>query len=89
MKVVIDIDEEDFEIMKHNVAVDNPLCPISQKDMVIKIANGIPLDTLRAEITTIAINGQADEHTMFIRTGEQVKQMILNIIDKYKESEEE
>lgn len=43
IKLIIDIDEEDFEIMKHNIAVDNPLCPISQKDMVIKIANGTPL----------------------------------------------
>lgn len=40
MKLIIDITEEDFEIIKHNVAVNNPLCPINQKDMVIKIANG-------------------------------------------------
>lgn len=43
MQIVINIDEEDFEIMKHNIAVDNPLCPINQKEMVTKIANGIPL----------------------------------------------
>ena len=41
------------------------------------------LDKIKAEITAISINGQVDEHTMFIRTGEQVKQMVLNIIDKY------
>lgn len=41
------------------------------------------LDKIRAEITAIAINGQVDEHTMFIRSGEQVKQMALNIIDRY------
>ena len=50
------------------------------------------LDKIRTEITAIAINGQVDEHTAFIRTGEQVKQMALDIIDKYKaesaESEE-
>ena len=39
------------------------------------------LDKIRAEINGIAINGQVDEHTSFIRTGEQVKQMALNIID--------
>lgn len=41
------------------------------------------LDKIRAEINGIEINGQIDEHTMFIRTGEQVKQMALDIIDKY------
>lgn len=42
------------------------------------------LDKIRAEISAIAINGQVDEHTMFIRSGEQVKHMALDIIDKYK-----
>ena len=41
------------------------------------------LDKIRSEVTAITINGQVDEHTMFIRTGEQVKQMALGIIDKY------
>ena len=40
------------------------------------------LDKIRAEVTAISINGQVDEHTMFIRTGEQIKQMVLEIIDK-------
>lgn len=43
MQIVIDILEEDFEIMKHNIAVNNPLCPLSQKEMVSKVANGTPL----------------------------------------------
>ena len=47
------------------------------------------LDKLRAEIASIAINGMVDEHTMFIRTGEQVKKMALDIIDKYKGESEE
>ncbi len=42
------------------------------------------LEKIRAEITAIAINEQVDEHTAFIRTGGQVKQMALDIIDKYK-----
>ena len=46
------------------------------------------LDKIRAEIDGIEINGQVDEHTMFIRTGEQVKQMALDIIDKYKSESE-
>lgn len=41
------------------------------------------LDKIRSEVSAIAINGQVDEHTMFIRTGEQVKQMALGIIDKH------
>jgi hypothetical protein len=43
MQIVIDIDEEDYKIMQHNVAVDNPLCPLGQKEIVTRIANGIPL----------------------------------------------
>ena len=46
------------------------------------------LDKIRAEITAIAINGQVDEHTMFIRAGGEVKQMALDIIDKYKAESE-
>ena len=41
------------------------------------------LDKIRTEIAAITINGQVDGHTMFIRTNEQVKQMALEIIDKY------
>ena len=43
----------------------------------------INFDKIRAEIAAIAINGQVDEHTLFMRTGEQVKRMVLDIIDKY------
>lgn len=43
MQIVIEIDEEDFEIMKHNIAVNNPLCPLSQEEMVATVAKGTPL----------------------------------------------
>lgn len=43
------------------------------------------LEQIRAEIDGIEINGQVDEHTMFIRSGVEVKKMALEIIDKYKE----
>lgn len=45
------------------------------------------LDKIRADIDGIEINGQVDEHTMFIRTGEQVKQMALDIIDNLTKGE--
>ena len=41
IELIIKIDEEDFEIMKHNIAVDNPLCPLSQEEMVSRVANGV------------------------------------------------
>ncbi len=47
------------------------------------------LEKIRAEIDVIEINGQVDEHTAFIRTGEHVKQMALDIIDKYAEQEKD
>jgi len=43
IELVIKIDEEDYKIMKHNIAANNPLCPLSQEEMVSKVANGIPL----------------------------------------------
>ena len=43
IELIIRISEEDFEIMKHNIAVNNPLCPLSQEEMVSKVANGTPL----------------------------------------------
>lgn len=43
IEVVIRISEEDFKIMKHNIAVDNPLCPLSEDKMVSIVANGVPL----------------------------------------------
>ena len=50
IELVIKIDEEDFEIMKHNIAVDNPLCPLSEKEIVFKIANGTPLPKGHGEL---------------------------------------
>lgn len=43
IELVIKIDEEDYKIMRHNIAVNNPLCPLSQEEMVSKVANGVPL----------------------------------------------
>lgn len=39
---------------------------------------------IRAEINGIEINGQIDEHTLFVRGAEEVKNMVLEIIDKYR-----
>ncbi len=43
MQLLININKEDYELMKHNVAVDNPLCPLGEKEMVTKIANSTPI----------------------------------------------
>lgn len=45
------------------------------------------LNKIRSEVAAINIYGHVDAHTMFIRTGEQVKRVVLEIIDKYRESE--
>ena len=50
---------------------------------VIEMCKVDVLDKIRAEIYGIEINGQVDEHTMFIRSGEQIKNMALEIIDKH------
>ena len=43
IELVIRIDEEDFNKMKHNVAIGKPICSLSEPEMVSKVANGIPL----------------------------------------------
>lgn len=43
MRIEIDISEEDYNIIKHNNAIDNPLCPLSQKEVVCIISNGMPV----------------------------------------------
>ena len=78
MKVIIDINKEHYELIKW--VCENGMGDGLQK----KVINGTPLDNIRAEIDGIEISGQIDEHTAFIRTGEQVKQMALDVIDKYR-----
>ena len=43
MKLIIDISDEDYKIMKHNIAIHNPLCPLDQEEMVQMVANGVPV----------------------------------------------
>ena len=50
IELVIKIDEKDFKIMKHNIAVNNPLCPLNQEEMVSKVANGMPLPKGKWEV---------------------------------------
>lgn len=42
------------------------------------------LDKIREEISAIAIIEQVDDHTVFVRSSYQIKQIILDIIDKYR-----
>ena len=74
--------------------------PYIHYDDVIKCIKGMPsvnpqepntdvLDKIRAEIDRIQISGQINADTSFIRNGEHVKQMALNIIDKYKAESED
>lgn len=78
MDLVINIPEEDFEIMKHNVAVDNPLCPISQEKMVAIIANGTPLKKGHKRLIDAENLKKDDELTQWlslnpVRTGKMLK----------------
>lgn len=96
MELVIDIDEKTYKDIMDDAK--NTPRNLSHYERIISKGNPIALestsqfdvipidvlDKIRAEVTSIAINGQVDEHTLFIRTGEQVKQVVLEIIDKYK-----
>jgi hypothetical protein len=76
MKVVIDIDDELVETAKFAVRLD------MGSDYVKSIANGIPLDKIRAEIEALNEKVSVD-YKMCLD-----KSAVLQIIDKYKESEE-
>ena len=78
------INKEVLEALEQEPFINKPC--VSEK--VCEHDKQMVLDKLRAEIDGIEINGQVDEHTSFIRTGEQVKQLALNIIDKYKAESE-
>lgn len=53
-------------------------------DEQIRDAVNAVLNKIRAEIDGIEITGQIDEHTSFIRTGDSVKKIVLEILDKYR-----
>lgn len=59
------------------------------KKRVERLAQKSILDKIRAEIQGIEINGQIDEHTLFIRSGNEVKNIALDIINKYTAESEE
>lgn len=90
IEVIIKIPREDFAIMKHNIAINNPLCPLSQEEMVSKVANGVPLpiiiDKIRAEIDDINLNDVATEYEDRFYG---FQQEVIKIIDNYKAESEE
>ena len=70
MKLIIDIDEEDYNLAKRQVAVGftNPL--------KMRIANGTPLDDIKAELT--------EWHNMKHSSLSDVNyQIMLDIIDRH------
>jgi len=89
MQIVIDIDENVFTRLFDNGIEDYAIVNDDLFKIAKAIRTGIPFEKIRAEIERIEISGQIDEHTAFIRTGDQVKQMVLDIIDKYKAESED
>ena len=82
---LIDADEFERRIKMYDTTdyADKALYNFAHNEMITMPTVDV-LDKIRAEMDGIEINGQVDEHTMFIRTGEQVKKMALQIIDKYR-----
>ena len=75
MKLIIDISEADYDRLK-----DGRLAVSTMRKILL---DGTPLEDIKTEIKGIELNGQIDEHTMFTRTADQVKTMVLEIIDKH------
>lgn len=96
LKIVIEITNTGLEedILRKGEWEDDSLFGRSLRNALMQFTKGNEwivdiLDNIRAEVTAIDVSGQVDEHTMFINTGEQVKQVVLEIIDKYKEEVEQ
>ena len=84
MKLIIEIDEDDYTMCQ---ILAKEMCDPRLKltdNLKYAISNGIPLDNLRAEINAIEISGLIDEHTLFARSADGVKNMVLEIIDRYR-----
>ena len=63
IELVIRIDEEDYKIMRHNIAVNNPLCPLSQEEMVSKVAKGTPLPKGHGRLMVLSEDAVKREQT--------------------------
>lgn len=61
IELVIKIDEDDYEIMKHNIAVNNPLCPLSQEEMMSKVVNGTPLPKGHGDLVDVDVLKEAEQ----------------------------
>jgi len=85
MQIVIDIDEKDFEIIKHNVAVDNPLCPLSQKEMVAAVANGIPLPKSHGRLIDEAELYEKYRWYFMTEVAEGILKGIPTVVETYEE----
>lgn len=89
IELVIKIDEEDFKIMKHNISANNPLCPLSQEEMVSKVANGTPLPKGHGRIGDLdKIIDDLKDILMMNPDKERMRQQIKAIIDKYRTESE-
>ena len=85
IELVIRISEEDYKIMKHNIAVNNPLCPLSQEEMVSKVANSVPLSKVQTDmLTKIRTDIELLTYYWCEVNPKSVIDDVLEIIDKYK-----
>lgn len=86
MELVIKISKEDYEVMKHNVAANNPLCPLREAEMVSIVANGTPLPKGRGNI--IAVQDAVDnlmEYKEIGIFGNHDKRTILECINRIED----
>lgn len=81
MKLLIDIPEEDYVGIRHLTNEQLQVLPEEVAETLIRIANGIPLNKIRAEIEAIDV-------TMGIKDYPFIpKAKVLNVIDNYTKGE--
>ena len=83
MKLIIDIDEEDYKGICHLKNEQLRMLPVEVAETLIRIANGTPLNKIRAEIAEYK-----DDQIIHAERNEIID-IVLGIIDKYREGERE
>ena len=73
---VLKDDAEILQFIKHCVGISKAFTESFTIDKSV-------IEDIKAEIEEIEINGYVDKNTEFIRTGGQVKNLVLQIIDKH------
>lgn len=83
--LVIKIPEEIRLALINNIQLSIDQQSICDSYIKQAIINGTPLDKIRTKVESIERYGTNNGKDLWLRTPEEIKEDVLNILDKYKE----